>query len=97
MPSDLCTAQEIEETIVFIRLHLYHRAVPCGPKAIREIMDSHHIRPLPAERSIARALAQNGLTHGRTGWYEGDDPEWLPESAKRWKPKNQEMSRQGSF
>jgi hypothetical protein len=81
------TAQEIGVIIVSIRLQLYNRAVSCGPKAIRQAMDAiHNVRPLPSLRTIARALAQNGLTHGRTGWYKGDDPAWLPESAKRWKP-----------
>ena len=87
VPAQPCTKQQIEEIVVLVRLQLYNQAVPCGPKAIREAMDAlYHVRPLPSERSIARILAQNGLTHGRTGWYEGDDPSDLPESAKRWKP-----------
>jgi len=84
--SDRRTAHEIAEIIVSFRLQLYNRAVSCGPKAIRNMMDVYNARPLPSERIIARTLAQNGLTYGRTGWYEGDDPEWLPESAKQWKP-----------
>ena len=78
------TAQEIEQIIVLTRLGLYGRAVSCGPKAIRMTMDKiHNVRPLPSLRTIAMALARNGLTYGRTGWYPGDVPEWLPESAKR--------------
>jgi len=46
----------------------------------------YNVQPLPSERAISRILAKNGLTYGRTGWYEGDDPEWIPESAKQWKP-----------
>lgn len=86
MPSDLYTGQKIEEMIVFIRLELHNRTMPCGPKAIRNMMDSYHVSPLPSERSIARVLAQNDLTYVRTGWYDGDDPECLPESAKQWNP-----------
>ena len=65
----------IQETVVFVRLELYNKGVACGPKAIREAMDTqYHIRPLPAERTIARILAQHGLTRGRTGWYQEDPP-----------------------
>jgi len=48
----------------------------------------YHVTPLPSERTLAQILARNGLTHGRTGWYEDDDPSWLPESAQRWKPQS---------
>lgn len=81
----LRNAQEIREIIVATRLQLYNQAVPCGPKAIRQVMDSYDVRPLPSTRTIAAILAENGLTYGRTGWYEGDKPEWLPKSAQRWK------------
>ena len=75
--------------MVMVRLELYNRGLPCGPKALHGRLDVHeHLRPLPSERTIARMLARNGLTYGRTGWYEGEDPEWLPASAKRWRPKN---------
>ena len=67
-----CTAQEIEERVIFVRLELYNSAVPCGPKAIRCAMDRrYHVRPLPSERTIAGILARNGLTHRRTGRYHG--------------------------
>jgi len=68
-----------------VRLELYNRSVPCGAKAIREAMDSCNVRPLPSRTVIARTLAENGLTHGRTGWYDGDESEWIPESAQRGK------------
>lgn len=80
------TAQEVEQIIVLTRLSLYGKAVPCGPKAIRVLMDTvYNIRPLPSLKTIATALSRNGLTYGRTGWYPGDEPSWLPESAKRRK------------
>jgi len=39
------------------------------------------IRPLPSVLRIARILTVYGLTYGRTGWYEGDEPDGLPASA----------------
>jgi hypothetical protein len=90
VPTRPSTKQEIEQMVVHVRLWLYNDAAPCGPKAIREALDTeYHAHPLPSERTIARILARNGLTYGRTGWYEGDDPDWLPESAKRWNPYRQ--------
>ena len=66
---------EIEEIVVFTRLELYNRGVPCGPKAIRKRMDDDYsVRPLPSTSTIARILARRGLTHARTGWYPGDGP-----------------------
>jgi len=65
------TKQEIEECVTFVRLELYNNDLSCGPKAIRERLEqNYHIKPLPSERTIARILARNGLTHGRTGIYE---------------------------
>ncbi len=65
------TKEEIEELVVLVRLELYNRSLHCGPKAIRKRLDEfYHVSPLPSERTIARILARNGLTHRRTGWYE---------------------------
>ena len=65
------TKQEIEECVTFVRLELYNKDLSCGPKAIRERLEkNYHIKPLPSERTIARILARNCLTHGRTGIYE---------------------------
>jgi putative transposase len=62
--------QEIEECVTFARLELYNRDVPCGPKAVQERLRTfYQVKPLPSERTIARILARNGLTHGRTGFY----------------------------
>lgn len=65
------TKEEVEECVVIVRLELYNRNLHCGPKAIKKRLDEfYHIKPLPSERTIARILARNGLTHRRTGWYE---------------------------
>jgi len=65
------TKQQIKECVRFVRLELYNRDVPCGPKAIRNrLQHFYQVKPLPSERTIARILADSGLTHGRTGIYE---------------------------
>lgn len=65
------TKQQIEQCVIFVRLELYNRDLPCGPKAVKErLSDFYHVKPLPSERTIARILSRNGLTHGRTGLYE---------------------------
>jgi len=67
-------SSETEELVVFVRLALYNRGLPCGPKALRDTLEEHYyIDWLPSERTIARILARNGLTHRRTGWYEGEE------------------------
>jgi hypothetical protein len=65
---------EIEELVVFFRLHLYDRGIACGPKAILRRLDEEYVRPLPSERTVARILARNCLTNGRTGYYPEDYP-----------------------
>ena len=63
--------KEVEQIVVMIRLELYNRGLPCGPKSLRKRLDEHEVlKSLPSERTIARILARNGLTCGRTGWYE---------------------------
>ena len=66
------TTREIEEIIVIARLALYNRNRPCGAEAIQRKLQSLDIHSVPSERTIERILARYGLTHGRTGWYEGD-------------------------
>jgi len=62
--------QEVEKCVILVRLELYNRMLPCGPKAVRErCRDFYHLTPLPSERTIGRRLSRNGLTHGRTGIY----------------------------
>lgn len=69
------TREEIDEYVEITRLHLYNRGLPCGPKAIRKYLEEvdEVSQPLPSERTIGRILAKRCLTHGRTGYYEGDD------------------------
>jgi hypothetical protein len=65
------TKQEIEEAVIFVRLELYNRDLPCSPAPIRKrLQEFYRISPLPSERTIARRRSRNGLTHGRTGIYE---------------------------
>jgi len=74
--ADVRSPEEVEEIVKMVRLELYNRDQLCGPRALRQRLDQHYsLKPLPSERTIARILAKNGLTNGRTGWYEGDDPE----------------------
>lgn len=67
------TRDEIEEIVVMERLHLYNKGVPCGAKAIRNLLYEECVRPLPSISTIKRILSRNCLTHGRTGYYPGDD------------------------
>jgi hypothetical protein len=65
--------QQIEQIVVWERLCRYNRGLPCGPKALRTSLAAQlPSGRLPSERTIARILARNGLTHGRTGFYPGD-------------------------
>ena len=65
------TKLQIEQCVIFVRLELYNRDLPCGPKAVKQRLENfYHVKPLPSERTIARILSRNGLTHGRSGFYE---------------------------
>jgi len=67
--------QELEEVVVIIRLERYHRGLPCGPQVLREHLDLYEgVSNLPSIRTIARWLSKHGLTHGRTGWCQGERP-----------------------
>ena len=64
-------SKEVEQIVVMIRLEMYNRGLPCGSKVLRGRLNAYEaLKPLPSERTIARILARNGLTCGRTGWYE---------------------------
>jgi hypothetical protein len=66
-------AAQIEEFVIFVRLHLYNRGVAYGAKAIqRYLQDSEDdvVTALPSLSTINRILHRNGLTHGRTGHYD---------------------------
>lgn len=78
------TPQEISELVKFIRLELYNDGLFCGPQAILWQMEDRGIEPLPSERTIARILAREGLTHRRTGRYEPKGvkyPQWPAQQA----------------
>jgi putative transposase len=73
-PHDLYrTREEIEQIVILQRLHLYNQQLPCGAKAIREILDQKCVLPLPSISTINRILSRNCLTHGRTGYYPEDE------------------------
>ena len=71
--------KKVEQIVVMVRLELYNQGLPCGPKTLRRRLNEREmIRPLPSERTIARILARNGLTYGRTGRYKGEGSEDMP-------------------
>lgn len=73
---------EMQELVTFVRLELYNRALPCGPGALRRrLRDHYELTGVPSERTIARILARNELTHGRTGWYDDEGPRRSPVAA----------------
>ena len=76
--------QNIKDIVVYARLALYNRSLPCGPRALRKHLDEAlHVRPLPSQSTIARILRMNALTHGRTGCYVGDGLEPAAQAAER--------------
>ncbi len=75
LPVEPITMDEIEKIVVSVRLELYNKGAPCGPVPIRKNMEEYcFVTPLPSTSIITRMLAHNGLTHGRTGWYNGEGP-----------------------
>ena len=66
----LFSRAEIEKIVVMERLHLYNRGIPCGAKAIRNLLDQEGVRPSPSVSTIKRILSGNCLTHGRTGFIQ---------------------------
>lgn len=80
------TPAEVEVLVIQARLELYHRGRPCGATALYRYLDQQReVRPLPSVRQIGRLLTLYGMTHGRTGWDQGDAlPADLPASA--WVP-----------
>ena len=77
------TFEEVEQIVVLARLELYSRNRPCGAGALqRHLHDHYHLRPLPSRRRIGQILVQYGLTHGRTGWYAGEELDWLPVASR---------------
>jgi hypothetical protein len=77
------SSEEIEQLVVMERLHRYTQGLPCGAVALRQRLREHYsVRPLPSTRWIGQVLTRHGLTHGRTAWYEGEEPDSLPNSAQ---------------
>lgn len=64
------TADEIEEIVKLVRLHLYNRSLFHGAQAILWELEDLDVKPLPSLRTINRILSRNELTHRRTGRYE---------------------------
>ena len=67
------TSNRTEQVVTFIRLHLYNRGVCCGARAIQRHMQELDEPIIPSLRTIERILARHGLTHGRTGFYPGEE------------------------
>jgi len=65
---------EIEQIVVDARLHLYNHACFCGARAIERYLIPQIFLQTPSARTIHRILVRNGLTHGRTGFYDGEIP-----------------------
>jgi len=77
------SSEEVEHIVVMERLHRYNHGLPCGAVALRRhLREQAFLHPLPSVRHIGQILTQYGLTHGRTGWYEGEQLDWLPASAR---------------
>jgi hypothetical protein len=75
--------EEIAQIVVMERLHCYNHDLPCGASALRIRLRDQGVQPLPSVKWIGQALTRYGLTHGRTGWYQGEELDWLPKSAQR--------------
>jgi len=77
------SSEEVEHIVVMERLHRYKHGLPCSAVALRRHLQKKALlHPLPSVRHIRQILTQYGLTHGRTGWYEGEQLDWLPASAR---------------
>ena len=75
--------EAVEHIVVMERLHRYNHSLPCGAVALRRhLREEATLHPLPSLRRIRQILTQYGLTHSRTGWYEGEELDWLPASAR---------------
>lgn len=62
-----------EEVVRLVRLQLYNHGVCCGAQAIQRRMEELTERVIPSTRTIGRILSRHGLTHGRTGIYNGEE------------------------
>jgi len=79
----LMPPEEVERVVVMERLYRYNHGAPCNAVALhRHLRDQRITHPLPSVRRIAHILTKYGLTYGRTGWYPGEELDWLPASAR---------------
>jgi hypothetical protein len=84
--------KEVEQIVVLARLECYSRNLPCGADALRRhLQEQGDLRPLPSRRKIGQILVLYGLTHGRTGWYEGEELDWLPVASRVPKEKRRTL------
>jgi hypothetical protein len=70
--SQLRTRAELRECVTFVRLELYNQGVPCGPDAVRRRLNELEVQPIPSRSVVAKIMAEDCLTHGRTGHYPGE-------------------------
>jgi hypothetical protein len=76
------SVEEVEHIVVMERLTQHNHGRSCGALALRRhLREEALLHPLPSVRRIRQILTQYGLTHGRTGWYEGEQLDGLPASA----------------
>jgi len=64
--------QKFVEIVIFFRLELYNRGLPCGADVIKRRIEEE-LTTAPSVATIGRILRKNGLTYRRTGFY--DEPE----------------------
>ena len=77
------SSEEVEHIVVMERLQRYNHGLPCGAGALhRHLQAQALLHPVPSVRRIGNILTRYGLTHGRTGCYEGEQLDWLPTSAR---------------
>jgi len=68
----LTEKEKLIAQITHCRLYLYNAGLPCGSEAIRKELQVEGISPAPSVSTIARVLARQHLTKGRTGYYAED-------------------------
>jgi hypothetical protein len=72
-PSSL-SEKDLENAIVFERLHLYNNCKPCGAIALQKYLRDLGLEQVPSSSKINRILSKHCLTNGRTGFYPEDYP-----------------------
>ena len=76
------SSEELEHIVIMVQLHRYNNGLPCSADALHRHLQQEGLCPLPSVPRISQILTRYGLTHGRTGWYEGEKLGWLPASAR---------------